>query len=157
MAELNPLSFAVAIKDEATRELERIETKLNTLKDQTIKIKIEGTEDLQKALNIDKLVEQIQAAKKALQGNTFDTFEKHMSNAAESVDRLTQSLGKFNQALGENEAMKSYIVGLGEVIRNTNAAIKQIDVGSGGGSRSTTPNALESVLKRSERIASNWR
>lgn len=140
MAELNPLSFAVAIKDEATRELERIESKLNTLKDQTIKIKIEGTEDLQKALNIDKLVEQIQAAKKALQGNSFDTFEKHMSNAAASVEQLTVSLGKFNTTLENDKGLKSYITGLGEVIQNVRMTMKQVEYSEKSTGKSGTQN-----------------
>lgn len=140
MAELNPLSFAVAIKDEATRELERIESKLNTLKDQTIKIKIEGTEDLQKALNIDKLVEQIQAAKKALQGNSFDTFEKHMSNAAASVEQLTVSLSKFNTTLENDKGLKSYITGLGEVIQNVRMTMKQVEYSEKSTGKSGTQN-----------------
>lgn len=50
MAELDPLKFAVAIQDEATGELNKIEQRLKNLKDQTIKIDVAGLEGLDRLL-----------------------------------------------------------------------------------------------------------
>lgn len=147
MADLNPLKFGVAIQDDATKKLNEIETKLNSLKDKTIKINVEGGEDIQKAFNIDTLVQQIQAAKKALQGNSFDTFEKHMSKAAESVELLTKNIGLFEAALKNDNGLRSYLAGLGEVVRNIRQTMGGLE-----GVRNLSPRNNELIFNRNKRI-----
>ena len=127
MADLNPLKFLVAIQDDATGQLNEIQRKLDTLKDHTIKLKVEGKEEIQSALNIDNLVDQIQRAKRALSGNSFDQFATYMNNAAEAVDKLTVSLGRMNQTLEGNDSLRNYLTGLGEVIRNLRSTMQRMN------------------------------
>lgn len=129
---LDPLKFAVAIQDLATKQLEDIETKLKSLKDHTIKLNVEGTEKIKEALNIDNLAEQIRAAKQALQGNSFDTFEKHMRNAAEAVNLLTENLGKFETAIKNDSGLRNYLAGIGEAIRYVRQSMGQMNIVSSG-------------------------
>ena len=43
---LDPLKFQVAIQDEATGKLNKIEQEFDKLKDKTISVKVEGLSDL---------------------------------------------------------------------------------------------------------------
>ena len=143
MADLNPLTFAVAIKDETAKDLEAIQRKLEGLKDHTIKIKVEGKEDIQAALNIDKLVEQIMAAKRALSGNKFEKFAEDMQKAAEAVDRLTRAFEQFNLTIGKDDGMRNFMTGLGEVIRNIRQTMGSIN----GNMNVPNPNAVLRSIK----------
>ena len=152
MADLNPLKFAVAIQDLATKQLQEIENKLNSLKDHTIKLHVEGKEEIQSALNIDNLVQQIRNAKQALQGNSFDTFEKHMNAAAESVDKLTKNLNAFETAIKNDSGLKAYLTGLGSTIQNLRASMAQLHGGEIT-SRAVNNNFNQTTLSRSMKVA----
>ena len=51
MSDLNPLKFQVAIQDDATGQLNKIEEEFKKLNDKTINVKVEGLEDLQHLLS----------------------------------------------------------------------------------------------------------
>lgn len=51
MSDLNPLKFQVAIKDDATKQLEKIEKAFENLKNKTISVKVDGLSDLQNLLS----------------------------------------------------------------------------------------------------------
>ena len=144
MADLNPLKFLVAIEDKATGELNEIERKLSNLKEHTIKLKVEGKEEILSAFNIDKLVEQIQNAKRALAGNTFEKFSQHMASAAEAVDKLTASLEKFKTTLGDTNDLK----GLAATIREINAAMSAVHSAKGGGGGSRNAQQTTETLRQ---------
>lgn len=160
MTNLNPLKFKVAILDEATSTLTQIENKLTSLKDVTVKLHLEGKEEIQQALNIDGLVNQITAAKKALAGNSFATFEQHMANAAESVEKLTGSLRQFSTAIENDNGLRNYIMGLGEVVRNIRMTMKQVsdseksvvDSGSQNEKRVTSQQRYNDMLVDTEKL-----
>lgn len=126
---LDPLKFAVSIQDDVTGKLDAIERKLNSIKEHTITIKVDDR-NLKDALNIDKLFEQIQQAKSALKGNSFETFDKHMNNAADSVERLTKNLSGFESTIKDSNGLRNYLSGLGEVIKNLRSVMTQVNVGN---------------------------
>lgn len=152
MADLNPLKFLVAIQDDATGQLNEIQKKLETLKEHTIKLKVEGKEEIHTAFNIDKLVEQIQNAKRALSGDSFEKFSTYMTNAAESVDKLTESFVKFKSTIGSNQDIKEMLSGWGAAIREINAAMAAANAtkSSAGGKKGASGQTTDE-LKQQEK------
>ena len=81
---LDPLKFAVAIKDEATGQLNKIQSELEKLKDKTLTIKVEGLSELKSLLE-------------TLKGGTptSNVGEK----MAQDVDKATAALKKEREEL----------------------------------------------------------
>ena len=80
-------------------------------------------------------------------GNSFDTFEKHMSKAAESVELLTKNIGLFEAALKNDNGLRSYLAGLGEVVRNIRQTMGGLE-----GVRNLSPRNNELIFNRNKRI-----
>ena len=152
MADLNPLKFLVAIQDDATGQLNEIQKKLETLKEHTIKLKVEGKEEIHTAFNIDKLVEQIQNAKRALSGDSFEKFSTYMTNAAESVDKLTEAFVKFKSTIGSNQDLKDMLSGWGAAIREINAAMAAVNAAksSAGGKKGASGQTTDELKQQEQ-------
>ena len=164
MSELNPLKFQVAIQDDATKQLEKIEEAFGKLKDQSITVKVNGLEDLQQLLsalqhqqvqNIGKdvgnaineatknlqreaqdairtslgnLAKDLLAVKEAIQHDNFTAFSKRIENCAEAVNTLDDAFKKFHVTIGQDDGMRNFMTGLGEVIRNVRQTMGQLQV-----------------------------
>ena len=82
MADLDPLKFAVAIQDEATRQLDAIERKFNQLQDKTIGVKIAGIEDLRNLLSA---LQHLQV------NNLGKDLSKELGKAADGLQEKAQA------------------------------------------------------------------
>ena len=90
MADLDPLKFAVAIQDEATRQLDAIERKFNQLQDKTIGVKIAGIEDLRNLLSA---LQHLQV------NNLGKDISKELGKATEGLQKEAQAA--IRTSLGE--------------------------------------------------------
>ena len=163
MADLDPLKFKVAIQDEATKELERIEKEFLKLNDKTITVKVEGLADLQHLLsalqhtqvqNIGKevsvgirsateglqesaqkairdslgqLATDLTAVKTAIQNDNFTAFSQRIEKCAEAVNTLDAAFKQFHVTIGQDDGLKNFMTGLGEVVRNVRTTMGQLN------------------------------
>lgn len=183
MSDLNPLKFAVAIQDEATGQLNKIEQEFDKLKDKTITVKVNGLEDLQQLLsalqhqqvsdlgknvgsaineatkNLQKeaqdairtslgnLAKDLVAVKEAIQHDNFTAFSTRITKCAEAVDTLDAAFKKFHVTIGQDEGMRNFMTGLGEVIRNVRNTMGMLNGGMQGAS------AMPDAMSRSVKVA----
>jgi len=182
---MDPLKFAVAIQDEATKQLEKIQKEFDKLKDQTINVKVSGLEELRQLLSalqhqqvnnlgnevsmglkaaaeglqkeaqeavrssLGKLAEELALVKTAIQHDNFTAFSGRIQKCAEAVDALDAAFKKFHITIGQDEGMRNFMVGLGEVIRNVRSTMGTLEVGKNGGI-STIANNYERNVQRIE-------
>ena len=92
MADLNPLAFAVAIRDEATKDLKVIEDKLKSLKDQTITVKVEGLAELKSLLETLK-----SGGNSAPTTNVGAKLAKDVEEATAALKREEEELDKLKK------------------------------------------------------------
>ncbi len=178
---LDPLKFQVAIQDEATGQLNKIEQEFDKLKDKTISVKVEGLSDLQQLLsalqhqqisslgkdvgsaineasrNLQKeaqeavrtslgnLAQDLVAIKEAIQHDNFTAFSTRITKCAEAVNKIDEAFKKFHVTIGQDDGMRNFMTGLGEVIRNVRTTMGVLN---GGGSGNTaTPDAMSRSVK----------
>lgn len=163
MADLDPLKFKVAIQDEATKELERIEKEFLKLNDKTITVKVEGLDDLkhllsalqhtqvqnigkevsvgirsateglqesaQKAIrdSLGQLATDLTAVKTAIQNDNFTAFSQRIEKCAEAVNTLDAAFKQFHVTIGQDDGLKNFMTGLGEVVRNVRTTMGQLN------------------------------
>lgn len=133
MANLDPLMFAVSIKDEATSELNRIERVLNSIKDQTIKVHIEGQNDLRNLLSALQHTQVGDLGKKISQefggalGGLQDEAQKAIRAA---LGELAEKLASVKGAIQHDNfnAFSQRIQGAAESMKNLNDAFTQFHV-----------------------------
>lgn len=133
MANLDPLMFAVSIKDEATSELNRIEKVLNSIKDQTIKVHIEGQDDLRNLLSALQHTQVGDLGKKISQefggalGGLQDEAQKAIRAA---LGELAEKLASVKGAIQHDNfnAFSQRIQGAAESLKNLNDAFTQFHV-----------------------------
>lgn len=178
---LDPLKFQVAIQDDATKQLSSIETALNSLKDKTISVKVEGLSDLQQLLSalqhqqvsnlgkdvgsaineatknlqneaqnairtsLGNLARDLVSIKEAIQHDNFTAFSKRIETCAAAVDTLDAAFKKFHVTIGQDEGMRNFMSGLGEVIRNVRSTVGMLNGGMSGAS--ATPDAMSRSVK----------
>lgn len=95
MPDLNPLKFQVAIQDDATKQLEKIETAFASLNDKTITVKVNGLEDLQQLLSALQH-QQVQDIGKNV-GSAINEATKNLQKEAQ--DAIRTSLGNLARDL----------------------------------------------------------
>ena len=181
MPDLNPLKFQVAIQDDATKQLEKIETAFDSLKDKTITVTVNGLEDLQQLLsalqhqqvqdigknvgsaineatkNLQKeaqdairtslgnLARDLVSIKEAIQHDNFTAFSNRIETCATAVDTLDAAFKKFHVTIGQDEGMRNFMTGLGEVIRNVRSTMGMLNGATSGAS--ATPDAMSRSVK----------
>ena len=134
---LDPLKFQVAIQDEATGKLNKIEQEFDKLKDKTISVKVEGLSDLQQLLsalqhqqvsNLGKDVgSAINDATKNLQKEAQEAIRTSLGNLAKDLVSVKEaiksdSFSAFSQRIETcaekitllDEAFKKFKVTIGE-------------------------------------------
>lgn len=180
---MDPLKFAVAIQDEATKQLEKIQKEFDKLKDQTINVKVSGLEELRQLLSalqhqqvnnlgnevsmglkaaaeglqkeaqeavrssLGKLAEELALVKTAIQHDNFTAFSGRIQKCAEAVDALDAAFKKFHVTIGQDEGMRNFMVGLGEVIRNVRSTMGTLEVGKNGGISAIANNYERNVQR----------
>ena len=152
---LDPLKFQVAIKDDATGQLKKIEQEFDKLKDKTISVKVEGLSDLQQLLsalqhqqvsNLGKDVgSAINDAAKNLQKEAQEAIRTSLGNLAKDLVSVKEaiksdSFSAFSQRIETcaekitllDEAFKKFKVTIGEnkelkdLLTGWGAAIKEV-------------------------------
>lgn len=162
---LDPLKFQVAIQDDATSQLSSIEAALNSLKDKTISVKVEGLSDLQNLLsalqhqqvsNLGKDVgNAINEASRNLQKEAQDAVRTSLGNLAQDLASIKTAIQNDNFTAFSNriqtcaekvnlldEAFKKFKVTIGE-----NEELKNLLTGLGAAIRevSSAMSAMNSV------------
>ncbi len=142
MPDLNPLKFAVAIQDEATGQLNKIEQEFQKLKDKTITVKVEGLSDLQNLLsalqhqqvqNIGKNVAtSLKEATSGLQQAAQDAIRESLRKLAEDLTLIKTAIQNDNFT-----AFSKRIEKCAEAVNTLDAAFKQfhVTIGSDEGMR----------------------
>lgn len=134
---LNPLKFQVAIEDMATKQLENIKTKLNSLKNFDIQLNVVGADKIKASLNISETVSQIQKAINAVKGNNFDAFAKSIDRVDASLKTMTTTLQGLNAEAANSQNLQSLISGMSASVRNVRSMMQQVE----GGKNSTASQA----------------
>lgn len=67
---------------------------------------------------LDALTKDLKTAKEAIQHDNFTAFAERIERCATAVNNLDEAFRKFHLTIGQNEGMRNFMTGLGEVIRN---------------------------------------
>lgn len=126
MADLNPLAFAVAIRDEATKDLKAIEDKLKSLKDQTITVKVEGLAELKSLLETlksggnnapttnvgEKMAKEVEQATAALkrEEELLEKLKSQYESLTSASSKTSQQQSQDATALVEAEKKLNYLL-----------------------------------------------
>jgi len=133
MPDLSPLKFKVAIQDEATGQLDKIEQEFAKLKDKTISVKVEGLSDLQHLLsalqtqqvgNLGKEVGKvINEASQNLQKEAQDAVRASLGNLAKDLVLIKEAIQHDNFT-----AFSTRIEKCAQAVNTLDAAFKQFQV-----------------------------
>lgn len=111
----------------------------------------EATKDLQKEAqdairtSLGNLARDLVSIKEAIQHDNFTAFSTRITKCAEAVDTLDAAFKKFHVTIGQDDGMRNFMTGLGEVIRNVRQTMGIIN---GGMSNATvTPDAMSRSVK----------
>lgn len=140
MSNLNPLSFRVAIQDDATKQLDKIEQQLASLKDKTINVKVEGLSDLQNLLSALQHL-QVQNIGKDVANSIKDATsgikEEAQSAIRTSLSNLAADLATVKEAIKNDNftAFSKRIDTCAEAVDKLDAAFKKfhVTIGSDAG------------------------
>lgn len=140
MAELNPLAFKVAVQDEATGQLNKIEQQFDKLKDKTISVKVEGLSDLQNLLSALQH-QQVQNLGKDVASGIHDAAKGLQEEAQKAVraslGKLAEDLVAVKTAIQHDNfsAFTTRIEKCAEAVNTLYAAFKQfhVTIGSDAG------------------------
>lgn len=140
MADLNPLKFQVAIQDEATGQLNKIEQEFQKLKDKTISVKVEGLSDLQNLLSALQH-KQVETLGKNVAAGIHDAAKGLQEEAQKAVraslGQLAQDLVAVKTAIQHDNfsAFSTRIEKCAQAVNTLDAAFKQfhVTIGSDAG------------------------
>lgn len=172
---LDPLRFAIEIADNASKKIDEIKKKLETI-DASIKLNVneaaiksqlqaalENAARSLEAVNVSGNVfniksdalggatEKINEAKEAVKGGRFGELASRVKDAAGAMLVLTAAFEKFNMTIGKDQGLKDFMTGLGEVIRNVRTQIGSLEQAT------KTSNSDASLTKTTEKIETNKR
>lgn len=130
---LDPLKFQVAIQDDATGQLNKIEQEFQKLKDKTINVKVEGLQDLQNLLSALQH-KQVETLGKDVAAGIHDAAkglqeEAHKAVRA-SLGQLAQDLVAVKTAIQHDNftAFSERIEKCAQAVNTLDAAFKQFQV-----------------------------
>ena len=147
---LDPLRFAIEIVDDATTKIESIQAQLKAM-DSAIKITIDEQafkSQLQTALEnaarnleavkieaskltitggtVGNAAEEIEKAKQAISGGRFGELAGRIKDATTNLNEFTDAMKKFQGQISQDQGMRDFMIGIGEVIRNVKLQLSQI-------------------------------
>lgn len=139
---LDPLKFQVAIQDEATGQLNKIEQEFQKLKDKTINVKVEGLQDLQNLLSALQH-KQVETLGKDVAAGIHDAAKGLQEEAQKAVraslGQLAQDLVAVKTAIQHDNftAFSERIEKCAKAVNTLDAAFKQfqVTIGSDAGMR----------------------
>lgn len=111
----------------------------------------EATKNLQKEAqdairtSLGNLAKDLVSIKEAIQHDNFTAFSTRITKCAEAVDTLDAAFKKFHVTIGQDEGMRNFMTGLGEVIRNVRQTMGMINVGMSNAT--ITPDAMSRSVK----------
>lgn len=137
---LDPLKFQVAIQDEATGQLEKIEKEFNKLQDKTINVKVEGLQDLKNLLSALQH-KQVETLGKDVAAGIHDAAKGLQEEAQKAVraslGKLAEDLVAVKTAIQHDNftAFTTRIEKCAEAVNTLDAAFKQfhVTIGSDAG------------------------
>ncbi len=139
---LDPLKFQVAIQDDATGQLSKIEQEFEKLKDKTINVKVEGLQDLQNLLSALQH-KQVETLGKDVAAGIHDAAKGLQEEAQKAVraslGQLAQDLVAVKTAIQHDNftAFSTRIEKCAQAVNTLDAAFKQfhVTIGSDAGMR----------------------
>lgn len=139
---LDPLKFQVAIQDDATGQLNKIEQEFQKLKDKTINVKVEGLQDLQNLLSALQH-KQVETLGKDVAAGIHDAAKGLQEEAQKAVraslGQLAQDLVAVKTAIQHDNftAFSTRIEKCAQAVNTLDAAFKQfhVTIGSDAGMR----------------------
>ena len=133
MPDLSPLKFAVAIKDEATAKLKKIEEAFSNLDNKTITVKVNGIEDLKQLLSALQH-QQVQELGKDV-GSAINEATKNLQKEAQdairsSLEKLAIDLVAVKEAIQHDNftAFSDRIMKCAEAVEKLNGAFDKFHV-----------------------------
>ena len=133
MPDLSPLKFKVAIQDEATGQLNKIEQEFTKLKDKTISVKVEGLSDLQNLLSALQH-KQVETLGKDVAAGIHDAAkglqEEAQKAVRDSLGQLAKDLVVVKTAIQHDNftAFSTRIEKCAQAVNTLDAAFKQFQV-----------------------------
>lgn len=133
MPDLSPLKFKVAIQDEATEQLNKIEQEFSKLKEKTISVKVEGLSDLHNLLNALQ-TQQVGNLGKAVANSVKDATQGLQQQAATAVrnelKELAVNLATIKEAIKNDNftAFSTRIQKCAEKVATLNTVFKEFKV-----------------------------
>lgn len=130
---LDPLKFQVAIQDDATGQLNKIEQEFQKLKDKTINVKVEGLQDLQNLLSALQH-KQVETLGKDVAAGIHDAAKGLQEEAQKAVraslGQLAQDLVAVKTAIQHDNftAFSERIEKCAQAVNTLDAAFKQFQV-----------------------------
>lgn len=130
---LDPLKFQVAIQDEATGQLNKIEQEFDKLKDKTISVKVDGLQDLQNLLSALQH-KQVETLGKDVAAGIHDAAKGLQDEAQKAVraslGQLAQDLVAVKTAIQHDNftAFSTRIEKCAQAVNTLDAAFKQFQV-----------------------------
>lgn len=95
--------------------------------------------------SIGNVVSEINAVKKAIQHDNFSAFSERIKKAADAMEILDANFKKFHLTISQDEGMRNFMTGLGEVIRNVRATMSSLNLTGGDTGVSALTNTIKSV------------
>ena len=137
---LDPLKFQVAIQDEATGQLDKIEQEFKKLQDKTINVKVEGLQDLRNLLSALQQ-KQVETLGKDVAAGIHDAAKGLQEEAQKAVraslGQLAQDLVAVKMAIQNDNftAFSTRIEKCAQAVNTLDAAFKQfhVTIGSDAG------------------------
>lgn len=133
MPDLSPLKFKVAIQDEATAQLKKIEQEFSKLKEKTISVKVEGLSDLQHLLSTLQTQQVSNLGKEV--GNAINEASRNLQKEAQdavraSLGNLAKDLVLIKEAIQHDNftAFSTRIEKCAQAVNTLDAAFKQFQV-----------------------------
>lgn len=77
--------------------------------------------------SIGNVVSEINAVKRAIQHDNFSSMTDRINKASEAIGKLDENFKKFHLTIGQDEGMRNFMTGLGEVIRNVRTTMGQLE------------------------------
>ena len=111
----------------------------------------EATKNLQKEAqdairtSLGNLARDLVSIKEAIQHDNFTAFSNRIETCATAVDTLDAAFKKFHVTIGQDEGMRNFMTGLGEVIRNVRSTMGMLNGATSGAS--ATPDAMSRSVK----------
>ncbi len=95
--------------------------------------------------SLGNVIREINAVKSAIQRDNFSAMSERINKAAESIKILDENFQKFHLTIAQDEGMRNFMTGLGEVIRNVRATMNSINLNGVEGGATSLTSTIKSI------------